>query len=303
MFYLCATFSKMTDRAKIDTQSWVIMIFLSMVWGSSFILIKKVLIAFEPVQVAALRIGISAFAFLPFVWINRKQIDWSRWKMFLAIGMVGNGIPAFLFPFAETHISSAMAGLLNSLSPIWTLIIGIVLFGLRFKITKIAGILVGFIGAALLILFGNSGGLGGDLSYGLFVILATFFYGLSANLVQTYTYDVKPIITASVTFMLIGIPAFFVLWQTDVSSVIVSNPDVWYSLGAATVLALLGTVLSTVLFYKLILQTNAVFGSTVTYLMPFFAILWGIADGEHIGIIHFAGLILILAGVYFTKSK
>jgi drug/metabolite transporter (DMT)-like permease len=293
----------MESKTKIDATSWVIMLFLSIIWGFSFILIKKALVAFAPVQVAGLRVFISAVAFLPFVWIHRKSIDWSRWKKFLAIGLAGNGIPAFLFPFAETQISSAMAGLLNSLSPIWTLIIGIILFRLRFKAAKIAGILIGFLGAALLILFGDSGGLGNNMIYGLFIVLATFCYGLSANLVQAYMHDVKPIIIGSVSFFTIGLPALVFLLATDITGVIATHPDAWFSLGAASILALFGTVLSTVLFYRLILRTNAVFGSTVTYLMPVFALLWGYIDGEHIGIIHFFGLLLILSGVYFTKSE
>lgn len=293
----------MEAKATIDRQSWIIMLFLSLVWGCSFILIKKALIAFDPIQVAGLRVSISAIAFLPFVWMNRKTIDWSRWKKFLAIGFTGNAIPAFLFPYAEIHISSAMAGLLNSLTPIWTLIIGMVVFRLHFKAAKILGILIGFIGAAALIIFGDSGNFGGNTTYGLIIVLATLCYGLSANLVQSYMHDVKPIIIGSVSFMMIGIPAIILLLVTDTAHVITSNPDVWYSLGAATILAIFGTVISTVLFYKLIQRTNAVFGSTVTYLMPIFAILWGFADGESIGIIHFAGLLLILSGVYITKKE
>lgn len=293
----------MESKTQIDSQSWIIMLFLSMVWGCSFILIKKALIAFSPVQVAGLRVFISAIAFLPFVWINRKSIDWSRWKKFLAIGLAGNGIPAFLFPYAETQISSAMAGLLNSLSPIWTLIIGVMVFGLHFKAAKVIGIAIGFVGAAVLILFGDSGDLGTNLSYGLLIVLATFCYGLSANLVQAYMHDVKPIIIGSVSFFMISIPALIFLLATDVTGVIATHPDVWYSLGAASILAIFGTVISTVLFYRLILRTNAVFGSTVTYLMPVFAMIWGFADGEQIGLVYFVGLFLILLGVYFTKSE
>lgn len=293
----------MESKVKIDATSWVIMLLLSVIWGFSFILIKKALVAFEPVQVAGLRVFISAVAFLPFVWINRKSIDWSRWKKFLAIGLAGNGIPAFLFPFAETKISSSMAGLLNSLSPIWTLIIGIVVFRLHFKAAKVVGILIGFLGAAVLIVFGDTNGFNSNMIYGLLIVLATFCYGLSANLVQAYMHDVKPIIIGSVSFFTIGFPALIFLLVTDITGVIATHPDAWYSLSAAGILALFGTVLSTVLFYRLILRTNAVFGSTVTYLMPVFALLWGFIDGEYISIVHFLGLLLILLGVYFTKFE
>ena len=292
----------MESTTKIDSQSWIIMLFLSLVWGCSFILIKKALIAFAPIQVAGLRVFISAIAFLPFVWINRNAIDWSRWRKFLAIGLAGTGIPAFLFPFAETQISSAMAGLLNSLSPIWTLIIGVIVFRLHFKAVKILGIAIGFLGAALLILFGDASGMNTNISFGLLIVLATFLYGLSANLVQAYMHDVKPVVIGSVSFFTISIPALILLLATDVTGVVASHPEAWYSLGAAAILAIFGTVISTVLFYKLIQRTNAVFGSTVTYLMPVFAMMWGFADGEHIGMLHFIGLLLILTGVYFTKS-
>lgn len=287
---------------KVDNVAWMILFFLSAVWGCSFILIKKGLITFDPIQLGCLRLGISSLAFAPIILWHRKEIQWHKWLKFLAVGLTGSGFPSFLFSFAQTEISSSIAGLLNSLTPIWTLIIGIFLFRLKFNNAKLAGVIIGFIGAITIILLGSEDITGGKPWYGIFIVIATICYGTSVNMVQAFFSDTKPIIISAMSFFMIGIPAWVWLFTTDFMTKMQVQDQALFSLGAVTVLALFGTVIASILFYNLVQKTSAVFGSTVTYLMPIVALFWGFADGEVISMLHIIGMLLILTGVYFTKK-
>ena len=288
---------------KADNTSWIILIILSLVWGCSFILIKKSLVAFSPVQLACLRLGISSLAFAPVVRYHRQSIDWHRWPKFLAVGLTGSGIPAFLFFFAQTRISSSVAGLLNSLTPLWTLVIGIYIFKLSFERSKLAGLLIGFVGAAML-LYGSDENTESNIFYGLLIILATVCYASSVNMVQAFFRDTRPVVISAMSFFLAG-PVFLIwlLCFSDFFEVLATNDKAWVALGAVSLLSLAGTVMASILFYYLVQRTSAVFGSTVTYLMPVVALGWGIADGEPVGFLHFVAMAFILFGVYITKRS
>lgn len=287
----------------IELKSFFILLALSLVWGSSFILIKKALIAFDPIELACMRIAISALAFTPFILLRSKRIPWKDWKLFLAVGLTGSGIPAFMYFIAQTNINSTVSGLLNSLTPIWTLIIGILIFKNKMDTSKIIGVLIGFMGAAMLILFGESEGANTNLWFGLFVVLGTLCYGMSGNLVKHYFQNVDSMVISATSFFLIGLPAIGYLLYSGSLTNIEWTPEQTYSLGAILILSLVGTVLATIIFYKLIQDTNAVFGSSVAYLMPLVAMLWGFFDGEPIGLVLILSMVLILTGVYLIKKQ
>ena len=287
----------------IELKSYLILLVLSLVWGSSFILIKKALIAFDPINLACMRIAISALAFTPIIILKRKSIPWKDWKLFLAVGLTGSGIPAFMYFIAQTNINSTVSGLLNSLTPIWTLIIGIIIFKNKSNFYKTIGVIIGFIGAALLILFGKSEGANTNLWFGLFVVLGTLCYGMSGNLVKHYFQNVESIIISATSFFLIGAPAIGYLIYSEALTSISWTTEQMYSLGAVLLLSLVGTVMATIIFYKLIQDTNAVFGSSVAYIMPLVAMGWGFFDGEPIGLIIILSMILILTGVYLIKKQ
>jgi drug/metabolite transporter (DMT)-like permease len=287
----------------IELKSFFILLALSLVWGSSFILIKKALIAFDPIELACMRISISALAFTPVIYFQRNKIPWNEWKLFLAIGLTGSGIPAFMYFLAQTNINSTASGLLNSLTPIWTLIIGIIIFKNRMDASKTIGVVIGFLGAALLMILGESEGENNNLWYGLFVVFGTLCYGMSGNLVKHYFQNVRSIIISATSFFMIGPPAIGYLLYKGTLTQIEWNQDQIYSIGAIVLLSLVGTVLATIIFYKLIQDTNAVFGSSVAYLMPIVAMGWGFIDGESIGLVVILSMLLILTGVYLIKKQ
>lgn len=288
---------------KIENSSWILLAILSLIWGCSFILIKKALIAFSPVQLACLRLSISALAFTPIVFYHRKSIPWSRLGTFFLVGITGSGVPAFLFFMAQTHVNSSIAGVLNSLTPIWTLMLGGLFFSTGFSPQKIFGVGMGFLGATSLLWKGGDESMGSQPMYGLLIVLATFCYGLSVNMVQHFFKETRPVIISAVSFFTIGIPAALYLLTTDIITIWQTHPDAPYAMGAVTILSLFGTVIASIIFYYLVQKTNAVFASTTTYFMPIVALGWGLLDNETIGIYHLISMGLILTGVYLIKRK
>jgi drug/metabolite transporter (DMT)-like permease len=284
-------------------RSWLILILLGITWGSSYILIKRGLVAFSAEEVACLRITISALAFSPVFIYRYKKIEWSRWPAFLTVGIAGSGLPAFLFATAQTHLSSSLAGVLSSLTPLFTLLLGIAFFGIAFQVKKLVGVLIGLAGAVFLILFGNnSAELGGDLFYGSLVLLATGCYALSSNTVKTYLSDLDALTISAVSFFLIGSPAFVYLAFSDVPAQLWNaTPHAWSSLGYIGILSLGGTVFASIFFFTLVQWRDALFASLTSYLVPIVALLWGLFDNETITLYHGLGLMLIMTGLYLSR--
>jgi len=283
-----------------DWSDWITLFFLGIVWGTSFILIKKSLIAFDNVQVAGLRILISSVAFLPVVIIDRAKINWKKWDKLLIIGVLGNGIPPFLFAAAQTKISSSLAGVLNALTTIFTLLVAILFFKRKWNIYQMIGVAVGFAGALMIILYNNK--LEGNFYYAMLAVLATMFYAFGGNIVNAKLGDVKPLHISAVSLFFLLPVGLIAVGTSDFFDVMKNHPDAWSSLSAAFVLALVNTVVASVLFYRLIQQTSAVFASTTTYLIPVFAVLVGVLDGESFYPIYLVSLLLIMVGVYLTKK-
>ncbi len=285
-----------------DLTSWVILVTLSLIWGSSYILIKKGLVVYSSTQVACLRLAISAICFLPFLLWRFKKVDWSRWRFLLLVGLTGTGIPAFMFAIAQTEISSSMAGVLNSLVPLFTLTLGVLLFGAKAHWIKLMGVLVGLAGAAMLILMGKEAGMEGNLWYGLLVIVGCICYAISSNTVGTYLKDMKALLISAASFTIVGIPAFAYLFQTDFLNILEVQAGAWEALGYVALLSIFGTVLASLIFFQLVQRTTPVFASMISYLVPMVAVSWGFFDGETISLLHFAGMGLILSGVYLVKK-
>ena len=283
-------------------KAWLLLGLLGLVWGSSYVLIKKGLEAFSPEQVACLRISITALAFLPVFVLRFKKIDWTKLKYFAVVGFAGSFFPAFLFAFAQTQISSSITGVLSSLTPLFTLALGILFFKTPFFWTKVLGVLIGLAGAILLIFFGKEAGSEGNIWYGLLVVLGSLLYASSANTVGTYLQDMKALTISAVSFILIGIPSVAYLFYSDFTAVLIEKENGWAALGYISILSLFGTVIATVLFFRLVQITDAVFSSTVSYLIPLVAIMWGAVVGEPITFYHLIGMLLILFGVYISRK-
>jgi len=283
--------------------SWIILILLSLVWGSSYILIKKGLEAFEPVQLACLRVSLSGLAFVPLYLYYRKKIDWKDWKAYVVVGLFGTFIPAFLYAVAQTHLNSSITGVLGALTPLNTILIGAFLFGVTTKWNEWLGVLIGLFGAIFLVILGQKGEASSALGYGFLVFIATACYGYSSNTVKAKLQNANPLVFSTAAFILILPPALLMIPLVGVQDVLATHPMGWTAFGYIILLSLLGTVAASVLFFYLVQLTNPVFASTVSYLIPMVALFWGQQDGEFIGLAHFVGMCIILAGVYLTRKK
>jgi len=284
-------------------RSYLTLVLLSIIWGSSYILIKKALVVFTPFQLGALRLTISALAFLPFLLFRFREVRWKKWPFLLLVGLTGTGLPSVLFPMAQQGISSSLAGILNSLTPLFTLLIGVVLFRTGFVWSKLLGVLIGLGGAAILVLQGSNGAMTGNAGFALLAIAGSLCYAVSSNTVATFLRDQSSLLISAASFIMVGGPAAAYLFgATDFVEVLTTQPNGWVGLGYVTVLALFSTVLASVIFFQLIQWTNALFSSTVSYLVPLVAVAWGVFDNESLSMAVLLGMGLILSGVYLSRQ-
>jgi drug/metabolite transporter (DMT)-like permease len=285
-------------------RAYATLIFLSILWGSSFFFIKRSLFAFSWHEVAALRITFAMLAFLPFMYKAFKNVSSKKFKYIFAFSMLGNAIPAFLFPLAQTQINSSLAGILNSLTPLLTFLFGVMFFGVMFIKRKLWGVLLGLIGAAVLIFIGGDWSGEGNQWYGLFAIFAAFCYGFSSNIIKKYLQDIPPLQSSAISFALTGPFAISYLFLgTDFVQTMQTNEQAWLSFGSVAYLGFVSTAFATIVFIKLVQMTSALFGAAVAYIIPITAVAIGFFDGELITIWHFVGMLLILGGVYLTRGK
>ncbi|MFT4567340.1 MAG: drug/metabolite transporter (DMT)-like permease [Saprospiraceae bacterium] len=288
-----------------ELRAWTTLILLSILWGTSFILIKRSLRAFSPEEVALLRITISGIAFAPFFFYHFKTLEWHRWPLYLVVALTGSAIPAILFATAQTELSSLTVGILNSLSPIFTLIIGVFAFKNSTSKLQIAGILLGFVGAGVLIILGKSPEEVAhpvSLFYAGLIILGAFLYATNVNIIQAKFQHVDPIQLSALAFFILGAPLLFVIPFTEIPSKVIHHEFGMQSLLAICFLAIISTMVALTIFYKLVQQTNAVFAASVAYLIPIVAIAWGAWDGEYISYYHLLGMTLIIIGVYLSRK-
>jgi len=284
------------------TNKWILLLALGLIWGSSFILIKKSISVFPPNQVAALRLFISFIAFVPFFYFRKAHISFKKIKPIIIVAIFGNGIPAYLFALAQTKIDSSIAGTLNSLTPIFTLLLGILFFKKHFFPKKLIGIFIGLCGALLLILYGK--GLHTtsiDFKYAALIVVATMCYAISLNVLKTYLQEMDAIIISAIAFLTIGPISGIYLFSTDFIYVLQNNNEAIPALLAVSALAVLGTAFALILFNNLVQKTDAIFASMVTYILPIIASIWGFLDNEILTIFHIFGIILVLIGVRISN--
>ena len=280
-----------------------ILIFLSIIWGSSFILIKKGLLAYSPVQVGTLRIVFASIVLLPIAIRNLGPSFKIYWKQLLMLGIISNLAPAILFAIAETNMSSSLAGMLNSLTPVFTIIVGVVFYKIKINFPLSIGLGLGLIGSVILSLVGSSGNLGEFNFYALYVITATILYGFAGNLIKQFVDKFDPMVLVSLTMLLTGPLAFVILLTTNFVEQTTSHPDSLFSIISIFTLGVVGTAYALGLFNKLVHQTSAVFASSVTYLIPIAAIGWGIIDNEALFPLHFVGMAIIILGIFLINKN
>ena len=284
-------------------RKWGTLVILSLIWGSSYILIKKGLTGLTPIQLGSLRVIVTTIIIAPIGYQKIKHIPRQKMKWVALSAFVGSFFPAYLFAFAETEISSSITAVMVSLTPLFTLLISVLVFGEELLKKQVFGVLIGFTGIIVLInneLFSSSF----NILYIMFIVLAAFCYAVNANVLKYKLSNIPALGIVFMSFLFMFIPAFIILCFSDFPfSDFASDPLIIESIIYIIILALFGTAIAKVLYIKLLAISTPVFSVSTTYLMPVVAIFWGLLDGEEFKLTQFTGTAIILLGVYLVTKK
>ncbi|UNY99539.1 EamA family transporter [Zhouia spongiae] len=284
-------------------KKWLYLSVLTLIWGSSFILIKKSLVGLSPYQVGALRIVFTAFFLFSVGFKKMGEIKKRHWKWIAISGFLSSFFPPFFFALAQTEVDSGVASVLNSLTPLNTLLAGTVFFGITTTKKQAYGVFIGFIGTLILILKGAEFNPDQNYWYSILIIMSTLGYALNVNILKKYLTDISALAVTTGNFAFIVLPALVILWGTGFFETVMSSEAMQLSVLYVTVLSLFGTAFAKVLFNKLIQIASPVFASSVTYTMPLLAIVWGLLDGESFSLLQLLGGLVILTGVYLANNR
>ena len=281
---------------------WIYLLILSFVWGSSYILIKKALIGLSPLQVGSLRTIISTVLLLAIGYSSLKSIPRDKWKWILITGLV-SFIPPFLFAYAQTEIDSGLAAILNSLTPLATLLIGVGFYRFKIDSKQISGVIIGLIGSVLLMYQGSVINPDQNLLYVFFIIFASVLYAVQVNLLKVHLQDVSAVAITVGNFIFIFPLAVVIFLMSDYKQIDINDEDVKVALFCLLILSIIGTVFAKILFNKFVQIASPVFASSVTYTLPIVALFWGLIDGEVFTLNQFFATVIILIGVYLANKK
>lgn len=291
-----------SNDAPPPLRAWLLLGLLALIWGASFLLIKKGLLAFRPDQLAAIRIASAGFVLLPFILRRFRTVQRQHWPKLIVVGMVGSFIPAFLFAFAQTQIASGVTGVLNTFTPLATLVIGVLLFQQKSRLQQWLGIVIGMAGTILLVTASASGELDFN-AYGLLIIAATVCYGLNLNLIKHRISDLGALTITGVSLFLVAPPAALYLFFGTPFLAQTGDPQFAFALAAVLALGVIGTAGALIIFNTVVKIADTTFTSSVTYLIPVVALILGVADGESFYLQHALGMAAILSGVWIANRK
>ncbi|RMH64399.1 MAG: DMT family transporter [Calditrichaeota bacterium] len=277
-------------------QALLLLLITSVIWGASFLLIKKGLAVFTPLQTGLLRITFAMLAMLPVALTSLRTYLPGRTGLLLVAGLCGNLLPALFFALAETRLDSGLTGVLNALTPLFTLMVGFFFFRMRHTGQQVLGMLIGLGGAVFLSFIGKDGLLAGFNAYALLVLAATFLYGFNINFIKRYLTDIPSIKLTALSLLLVGLPALLIFLFTDWTYRL-TLPGASRAVMALIVLGVVNTALALILFFRLLKIASPVVASSVTYIIPVIALLLGSWDGEALGIAHILGMAMIFIGV------
>lgn len=292
---------------RTPASAWVLLLILASIWGTSFILMKKGLVVFSALELGATRVSVAALLLLPFALKHLGKVDRGHFKWLVLSGVVGTLVPAFLFAYAETQLASGLAGVLNALTAVFTLVVGALFFGQQLTGLRVAGIALGLVGTVVLMLLGGSGGDAtptgeGNAWYGLYIVLATLGYGVSVNVIKHRFHGIPSVAVTGLLLLFIGGPALaFLLVGTEFLHKLTTVPGAWTAFGYIALLATMSTAVAMVLFNKLIQSSTALFAASNTYLVPVVALGWGLLDGESFNLWHLLGMMIILLSVFIIN--
>ena len=283
-------------------KKWFLLIILSVIWGSSFILIKKGLDQLSPIQLGSLRIIFTSIVIIVFSYKSLIKIKKEKWKWIVITAYVGTFFPVYLVGFGQSEIDSGLASILTTLTPISTLVVGIFFFNLFFTKKQIVGLSIGLIGTFLLL---YEGSLNSEVNifFAVFIVITTIGYGASVNLIKTHLTDIAPAAVTAGIFLSILPPAILILIFSDFNSLNFSSQDVINSIIYILILSIFSSAIAQTIFNIFVKIASPLFASAVTYTMPVIAILWAVLDGEELTVKQYFASAVILFGVYLVNQR
>ncbi|RCL69439.1 MAG: permease [Cryomorphaceae bacterium] len=284
-------------------KKWFYLAILSLIWGSSFILIKKGLVGLNSVQLASLRMIFAASVIYIYSYNSIKKIPKKSWKWIVITAYLGTFFPVYLISYGQTEIESGLASIITTVTPINTLIIGIIFFSLTFSIKQLLGLFIGLVGAVLLLYEASETNLNSNIYFSFFIYLTTVGYAASVNLIKKYLTNIPPEAVTAGIFLSISPPAIIVLYFSDFTDLNFQDPLILKSIFFVLVLGVLGSAIAQTLFNKFVKISSPIFASAVTYTMPVVAIFWALIDGEILSIMQFFATAIILIGVYLVNKR
>lgn len=285
-------------------RKWVYLIGLAIIWGSSFILMKRGLVGLDAYQLGALRISLTGIFLFIYNFKSIFDIPKNKWKWILVTAILSTFIPVFLFAIAQTKINSSVVSILNSLVPVFAMVIGALFFRSKILNRQIFGVLIGLLGTVILILSRSAIGESQNSLYGVLVIIGSMGYAMNINILKYYMQDVNAVSITVGNFLLLFIPSIVILYFTSFfSNESINDPIIQKSIGYVAILSLFGTAIAKVLFNQLIKISSPVFSASVTYLIPIVAVIWGVFDGETFNMNQIFGVFAIMIGVYLVNRK
>lgn len=296
-----------THSSENSLKNWALLVILTLIWGSSFILIKRGLEVFTPGEVGAYRMVAAASLLLPLSLPRIKHLSKTQVKNLILAGLLGSFIPAFLFPMAQTQLSSSLTGVLNALTPLFVVLVGATFFNTRITRRNAFGLVIAFIGVIILVTYKEGGGwesLTGINAYGLFVIAACICYAFNLHVIKTRFSKLKSIEISSISLlMILPLALLYLFAGTQFSYKLVTHPQAWEALGYVTILGMVGTATALILFNIMVKSASPFFASLVTYTIPIVAIMWGVLDGEVLLLGHYLGIAAVILGVWVGNRK
>jgi drug/metabolite transporter (DMT)-like permease len=283
---------------------YILLLGLSLIWGGSFFFIKVLLGTFDPWTVTFLRclFGVLTLFVIGF-WI-KERLNWRAvpWFKLVIIGILNSALPWTLIAFSETRISSVLASVLNASTPLWTLLVGVILFRLGAHAFQWIGVGIGFMGIVVLTDFRFSTFEMESPIAVLAMIGVGICYALSFQMTKRFLTGMSPFWISATTLTVGGLfTGLMALSMEDISWGAFADGEVLLSLVG---LGVLGTGIAYLIFYRIIQQGSAELASMVTYLVPPFSFIWGsVFLGESIGSRLVFGMLLILLGVYVSSRR
>lgn len=296
-----------THSPENSLKNWSLLVILTLIWGSSFILIKKGLEVFSPGEVGAYRMVAAATILLPLSLPRIKNLNKTQVKNLILAGLLGSFFPAFLFPIAQTQLSSSLTGVLNALTPLFVVLVGAIFFNTKITRRNAFGLFIALIGVTVLVTYKDGGGwesLQGINAYGLFVIAACICYSFNLHVIKTRFSKLKSIEISSISLlMILPLALIYLFAGTQFSYKLATHPGAFQALGYVTILGMVGTAAALILFNIMVKSASPFFASLVTYTIPIVAIMWGVLDGEVLLIGHYIGIAGVILGVWIGNRK